>query len=133
VLLVLAHPDDESMYVSHPLLYFVYVLHARCSTKFMSRQTRVASCVWSCDWNENRTSYCGNDNDWSVVRFGPTQVAPLFWRLDLVLPWFPLMWKPCVCQCRFFTPTILFLKSKGHRVHILCMSLGKISTRLSCM
>jgi N-acetylglucosaminylphosphatidylinositol deacetylase len=36
VLLVLAHPDDESMYVSHPLLYFVYGLHAMCSTKFMS-------------------------------------------------------------------------------------------------
>jgi N-acetylglucosaminylphosphatidylinositol deacetylase len=36
VLLVLAHPDDESMYVSRPhLLPFVYALHARCSTKFM--------------------------------------------------------------------------------------------------
>jgi hypothetical protein len=36
-------------------------------------------------------------------------------------------------QCRFFTPTILFLKSRGHNVHILCVSLGKVASLFSCM
>jgi hypothetical protein len=36
-------------------------------------------------------------------------------------------------QCRFFTPTILFLKSRGHNIHILCVSLGKVASLLSCM
>jgi hypothetical protein len=46
VLLVLAHPDDESMYVSSPpLLPFVYALHARCSTKFMWQKNWCGSCI----------------------------------------------------------------------------------------
>ncbi|KAM0892353.1 hypothetical protein ACQ4PT_025813 [Festuca glaucescens] len=69
VLLVLAHPDDESMYVaplsSSPLLGARKVL------------------------DENHVS---SDSRGKLRRF--------------------------------FTPTILFLKSKGHSIHILCMSLG---------
>ncbi|XP_044459818.1 N-acetylglucosaminyl-phosphatidylinositol de-N-acetylase isoform X3 [Triticum aestivum] len=31
---------------------------------------------------------------------------------------------PTTSPCMFFSPTILFLESKGHKLHVLCMSLG---------
>jgi hypothetical protein len=48
VLLVLAHPDDESMYVSHHLLYSTSCM---VCTQGARRNSCPASCLWSSNWN----------------------------------------------------------------------------------
>jgi N-acetylglucosaminylphosphatidylinositol deacetylase len=78
VLLVVAHPDDESMYATSPC---------------------VLSAQLQCLWN-------------------------ICLVLVFYVAWFLLFYHHLLCCYRFFAPTILFLKSKGHSIHILCMSRG---------